>query len=143
MSDPRFHVARTIAAPPDRVWALLVDLSSWRSWNPTVVSVEGQVVPDGSVRLVATVDPKRTFTLRVTEVVPSRRLVWSSGMPLGLFRGTRTYSLVPVDGGAGTGFAMAEAYTGPLAGLVGRSIPDLGPSFEAFADGLKAEAERR
>lgn len=44
--------------------------------------------------------------------------------------------------GEGTDVAMTEAYSGPLAGLIGRSIPDLGPSFEAFADALKAAAER-
>ena len=36
---------------------------------------------------------------------------------------------------------MHEEYTGPMAGLIFRSIPDLGPSFERFAAGLKAQAE--
>ena len=95
MTAPRFHAARRIAAAPDRVWAALVDLPSWTSWNPTIVSVEGDVVPGGTVRLVAAVNPRRTFVLRVTELVPARRLVWASGMPLGLFRGVRTYALTP------------------------------------------------
>jgi len=142
MTGPRFHAARRIAAAPDRVWAALVDLPSWTAWNPTIVSVGGEVVAGGTVRLVATVNPGRTFVLRVTEVVPARRLVWASGMPLGLFRGVRTYALTPTDDGTGTDFAMSEAYTGALAGLIGRSIPDLNPSFEAFAGALKATAER-
>ena len=94
------------------------------------------------MRLVATGDERRTFVLRVMELVPARRMVWASGMPLGLFRGTRTYALAPAADDTGTDFAMTEAYTGVLAGLIGRSIPDLNPSFEAFADGLKAAAER-
>ncbi len=142
MSAPRFHVTRRIAAPPDRAWALLVDLPAWRAWNPTVVSVDGDIAAGGAVRLVSTVDPKRTFSLRVTELLPPTRLTWASGMPLGLFRGTRTYTLAPADAGTATDFAMTETYEGPLAGLIGRSIPDLGPSFEEFADGLKAAAER-
>jgi hypothetical protein len=141
MTAPRFHASRRIAAAPDRVWALLVDLPSWASWNPTIVSVEGDITPGGTVRLVAAVNRQRTFTLRVTELVPPRRMVWASGMPLGLFRGVRTYSLTPA-GEEGTDFAMTEAYSGALAGLIGRSIPDLGPSFEAFADALKAAAEQ-
>ena len=60
-------------------------------------------------------------------------------MPLGLFVGTRTYSLVP--SGAGTTVTMRETYTGPLAGLIGRSVPDLQPSFDAFVRGLRADAE--
>ena len=142
MSAPRFRAARRIAAAPDRVWALLVDLPSWSAWNPTIVSVEGDVTPGGTVRLVATVNRQRTFALRVTELVPPQRMVWASGMPLGLFRGVRTYALAPAAGDAGTDFAMTEVYSGALAGLIGPSIPDLGPSFEAFADALKGAAER-
>jgi hypothetical protein len=141
MSAPRFHASRRIAAAPDRAWALLVDLPSWRAWNPTIVAIEGDVAPGGTVRLVAKVNPQRTFTLRVTELVPPQRMVWASGMPLGLFRGVRTYALTPAAGGEETDFAMTESYTGALAGLIARSIPDLGPSFEAFADALKAAAE--
>ena len=142
MTGPRFHASRAIAAAPDRVWALLVDLPSWSAWNPAIVSVEGEVAMGGTVRLVAKVSPRRTFVVRVAELDPPQRMVWSSGMPLGLFRGTRTYALTPTADGSGTDFAMTEAYTGALAGLIGRSIPDLGPSFEAFAEGLKTAAER-
>ena len=37
---------------------------------------------------------------------------------------------------------MREEYTGPLLGMIWKSIPDLGPSFEEFASGLKAAAEK-
>jgi hypothetical protein len=36
---------------------------------------------------------------------------------------------------------MREEYTGPLAGMIFKSIPDLGPSFRQFAEGLKQTAE--
>jgi hypothetical protein len=68
------------------------------------------------------------------------RMVWSDGMPLGLFRGVRTYQLRPFS--AGTTFSMTEEFTGPLSNLIARSIPDLTESFNQFADGLKAAAER-
>jgi hypothetical protein len=38
---------------------------------------------------------------------------------------------------------MEERSTGPLAGMSGRSIPDLSGSFEHFATGLKSQAESR
>lgn len=60
-------------------------------------------------------------------------------MPLGLFKGVRTYSLDPE--GDGTRFTMREEYTGPMLPLIWRSMPDLGPSFEQFARGLKTRAE--
>ena len=139
MSAPRFHAVRRIAAAPERVWALLVDLPSWSAWNSTIVSIEGDVTPGGTVRLVAAVNQQRTFTLRVTELVPPQHMVWASGMPLGLFRGVRTYSLAPAAGDEGTDFAMTEAYTGPLAGLIGRVHPRPGPVIR----GVRRRAEGR
>lgn len=38
--------------------------------------------------------------------------------------------------------AHASRYTGLMAGMIAKSIPDLQPSFEKFAQGLKAESER-
>ena len=38
-------------------------------------------------------------------------MTWSGGMPLGLFKGVRTFTLEPADGGA-TRFSMREEYTG-------------------------------
>ena len=61
-------------------------------------------------------------------------------MPLGLFRGVRTFEVSP-DGTGGTALRVREEYTGPLLMLVGRSMPDLGPSFDRFATGLKRRAE--
>ena len=56
--------------------------------------------------------------------------------------GVRTFTLERDDGGP-TRFRMREEYTGPLLPLIWRSLPDLGPSFEQFARGLKARAEER
>jgi hypothetical protein len=42
---------------------------------------------------------------------------------------------------ARTEFSMQERYSGLLAGLITRAIPDLSESFARFADGLKRAAE--
>ena len=70
---------------------------------------------------------------------PPTETTWTGGMPLGLFTGVRTFRLAS-DGG-GTRVTMREEYSGPLVGLMGRSIPDLQPSFDRFVNGLKARAE--
>ena len=62
-------------------------------------------------------------------------------MPLGLFKGERTYQLRQVASG-GVEFAMREDYTGLLAPLFTKSIPDLQPAFDEFAACLKSRAER-
>jgi hypothetical protein len=87
------------------------------------------------------VSPGRAFPVKVAEFTPGRKMVWSGGMPLGLFKGVRTFTLSPEADGMTT-FAMREEYTGPLAPMIFRSIPNLGPSFEQFASGLKRRAER-
>jgi hypothetical protein len=62
------------------------------------------------------------------------------GMPFGLFKGVRTYTLA-VDKSGGTLFTMREEYTGPMAASIGRSILDLNPSFQQFASGRGARVE--
>jgi hypothetical protein len=62
-------------------------------------------------------------------------------MPLGLFTGTRTFTLTPGEGGSVV-FAMREVFNGLMAGLITRSIPDLQPAFDRFAADLKHAAER-
>ena len=70
---------------------------------------------------------------------PARRLVLTGGMPLGLFKGVRTYTLTPE--GTGTRFHMREEFSGPLLNIIWKSMPDLQPSFDEFAAGLKAKVE--
>jgi hypothetical protein len=140
MTAKAYSVTRDIEAPPQVVWDLLTDPSSYQEWNPAVLSIEGAMSPGGTIRLVSIASPERTFSLTVTSMRAPARMVWSDGMPLGLFRGVRTYRLDPA--GSGTAFSMTEEFSGPLAGLITKAIPDLTESFNQFADGLKAAAER-
>jgi hypothetical protein len=139
MTAKSYTVSRAIQAPAQVVWDLLTDPSSYRDWNPAVLSIEGVMSPGSTIRLVSVASPSRTFSLKVASMKAPQRMVWSDGMPLGLFRGVRTYQLE--SAGAVTTFSMTEEFTGPLSGLIVRSIPDLTESFNQFADGLKAAAE--
>jgi uncharacterized protein YndB with AHSA1/START domain len=139
VTTKEYRVSRAIQAPPQVVWELLTDPSSYQDWNRAVLSIEGTMETGSTIRLVSVASPKRTFSLKVTSMEAPVRMVWSDGMPLGLFRGVRTYWLDPLDNG--TTFSMTEEFTGPLSGLIARSIPDLTDSFNQFADGLKAAAE--
>lgn len=139
MAATSYSASRDIQARPEVVWALLTDPSSYQDWNPAVLRIEGVMAPGGTIKLVSIASPQRTFSLRVTSMQAPVSMVWSDGMPFGLFRGVRTYRLDPA--GNGTSFSMTEEFTGPLAGLISKSIPDLTDSFDTFADGLKAAAE--
>jgi len=135
-----YEASAVIAAPPDIVWAVLTDAGSYWEWD-SGARVEGRIASGERIKVTSEANPKRAFPVQVTELTPPARMTWSGGMPLGLFRGVRTFRLEPRGGN--TAFTMREEYTGPLLPLIWRTMPDLGPSFTRFAEGLKAEAERR
>src|SRR6476469_9605692 len=104
----RYHVERRIDAPPERVWALLADASTYGAWNRAVVSIEGTIATGSTISLVSIANPKRAFKLHVADVAAPNRMVWSNGMPFGLFSGVRTYRVDPREGV--THFEMTEEY---------------------------------
>jgi uncharacterized protein YndB with AHSA1/START domain len=136
-----FEASATIDATPEEVWAVLIDAASWPRWDSGVEQVQGEVSLGEKITIRSAVAPGRAFPVKVTALEPSESLELTGGMPLGLFRGIRTYRLRP--DGANTQFTMREEYGGPLRGLIIRSIPDLQPSFEQFAQGLKRRVESR
>jgi hypothetical protein len=136
-----YEASSTIAAEPDAIWAILIDAAAYPTWDSGVERVEGTIAPGETITVVSAVNPGRAFPVKVTEFEPGRSMTWSGGMPLGVFKGVRTFALVPENGG-GTRFTIREEYTGPLLPLIWLSMPDLQPSFDQFAAGLKERAER-
>ena len=134
-----YESSSTIDATPDTIWRILTDGTRYAEWDSGVVRVEGTIAPGETIKVVSEVNPKRAYPIRVTEFEPGKRMTWTGGMPLGLMKGVRTFRLTPADGA--TNFTMREEFTGPMVPLVWKSMPDLGPSFEKFAKGLKAKAE--
>lgn len=134
-----YSVTRDIDAPPQAVWDLLTDASTYGSWNDAIVSLEGPIAVGNRLALVSIVNPDRTFKPKVVEMTEPSRMVWADGMPLGLFKGVRTYTLTPQ--GSGTRFTMEEVFSGLMEPMISKSIPDMSDSFEQFADGLKRAAE--
>ena len=135
-----YEATSMIVASPEAVWAVLSDGASWPAWDSGVDAVEGRIAPGESIKIRTQAAPGRSFPVKVTTFDPPVELRFSGGMPLGMFRGERTYLLSP-DANGSTAFQMREEYTGPLVGLIWRSMPDLGPSFEKFAQGLKQRVE--
>ncbi len=136
-----FEVRCTIDAPPERVWARLTDAQALVNGGLGVLRLEGTIAAGERLKVWSEASPDRAFALTVTEFTPHRRMVWTGGMPLGLFTGVRQFTLTP--GSRGTEFHMHEAFTGLMAPLISRSIPDLNPSFQKFARGLQALAEEK
>jgi hypothetical protein len=135
-----YRASSSIEADPDTIWAILTDASAYPEWDNDVVRIEGTIAPGERIKLYSELDPKRGHPIKVADFEPGRGMAWKGGMPLGLFKGIRTFELKP-EGAGVTRFTMEERFSGPLLPLIGRTLPDFGPSFEKFAQGLKRRAE--
>lgn len=140
---PEYSTQVVIAAPPERVWAILVDGSRYAEWNPEIFRIDGNLT--AGARITAQVrlgsGATRRVPMRVTELAAPTRMVWVGGLPFGLFVGRRTYTVGPAAGG--TEFRLHLDMVGPLSGLIGTSVGNRQPEIDSFAAGLKREAERR
>lgn len=137
----RYRATTQILASPEKIWKLLTDASGYPKWDPGVDRIEGTIAAGSRVTAFTKRDPKRGFPARVSEFVPARKMVWTGGMPLGLFKGVRTFTLTPKNDGA-VEFTLQEEFSGPLLPLFAGTIPDLTQTFEDFVAGLKAFAEK-
>jgi uncharacterized protein YndB with AHSA1/START domain len=134
-----YQATAMIEAPPEQVWPALTDIAAWPRWDSGVTKVDGRLALGEKLSITVEANGRRAFPVKVVTLSEPDRMVFRGGMPLGLFTGERTYTLQ--QEGTGTRFTMREQYTGPLAGMIFKSIPNLAPSFQQFANGLKRQAE--
>jgi hypothetical protein len=134
------RVQTNIQARPETLWGLLTDAQGFPSWNSAVTAIDGQIDEGQKIKVHAP-GTKRTFTPKVSGVKTNRRMMWIGGVP-GLFKGLRTFELVPRDDGS-TDFIMRERFSGLMMPLAKRSMPDFGPVFRQYADDLKRAGEQR
>jgi hypothetical protein len=128
-----------IQASAEILWGLLTDAEGFSRWNSTVSGIDGQIREGERLRLHVP-GTKRTFTPKVSGVVPARRMVWSDGFAP-IFKGVRTFVLGPRSSDS-TDFVMEERFSGVVFALTKAMLPDFRPIFEAFASDLKREAQR-
>ena len=100
LTSKTFEAEITIAAPPEKIWAVLMDTGGYPDWNPTFVEVSGPYLvgtkissrvrkPDG-----AFVEMRPT----VKALVPNRELRQGGGLP-GVLTYNHSWILQPVEGG--------------------------------------------
>lgn len=136
-----YSATTTIKASPETIWAILTHAPGYPRWDPGVDRIEGQIAPGEKITAFTKLSPGRAFPVKVTEFVPGRKMTWTGGMPLGLFKGERTFTITP-QGPDAVEFTVREEFSGPLLPLFGRSLPDLNRAFEQFVAGLKEYAEQ-
>lgn len=141
MSAQKYSANRMIAAPASIVWTILTDRALLASGPFGIARLDGELRTGGKLSLVSQLVPNRAFKLTVAQFERERLMVWQGGMPFGVFTGTRRFILSEVAGE--TKFDVEEVFTGAMAGMITRSMPDLQPGFDQFADALKNMSEER
>ncbi|NYE95790.1 uncharacterized protein YndB with AHSA1/START domain [Psychromicrobium silvestre] len=129
------QVAIAVNAEAPSIWHLLTTASDYPRWNSTVVSIEGEILSGSKIKLVSTLDPSRTFSLKVKTFEENSTLAWGDAL------GTRTYTLTPIAEG-GTSVEIVEKIGGPIFPLFASKIPSFDESFTQFAADLKTAAEQ-
>ncbi len=99
-----------------------------------LMCIDGRIAEGEKIKLKSTLDPKRTFKLKVKKMETNKLLEWGDG------QGHRVYAIT--NNGDGTVlFSMNEKIGGFMFPMYAKHIPPFDKSFEQFAADLKKEAE--
>jgi len=132
----------TVEAPPEAVWAVLVDVESWPQVTASMDSVErldaGPLRVGSRARIRQPKLPTAVWT--VTELTEPERFTWVATGP-----GVRTTAMHEVSGSGGTSRLRLElTQAGPLGSALGRLARGLVERYLSLeADGIKRRAEGR
>jgi len=135
-----FSATVVINAPPRRVWRLLTAVGDWSDWHPTIAAIEGDMKRGGKLIARAKATPDKPFAVKVVALTPERRMVWKSGMPLGMLTEQREYVLEDLPQGRAR-LTLNQRYDGCLMAFVGGSIPDMNAPLTETTTAIKAKLE--
>jgi len=128
-----------IAAPREKVWAILTDLPSYPAWNPFIRRIEGKLVVGETITadLHTTNLPPRTVKAKILIVDHGAQLRWLGSLP-GLFSGEHYWILRDRPDG-GTDMEQGETFKGVMVPFI--KPERLRVDYEAMNKALKARAE--
>jgi uncharacterized protein YndB with AHSA1/START domain len=134
-------IAVDIAAPPEQVWEVLVDVERWSDWTDTVTWVrrldEGPLRAGSRAKINQPKVPETDYV--VTELEPGRSFTWVATGP-GVLT-TARHVIEPLPGG-GARVRLSVEQAGWLGSLMGRLYRGLTDRYlAAEAAGLKARCE--
>jgi hypothetical protein len=108
----------TVAAPPERLFAIYEDVSNWHTWDPDTrqASLQGPFEAGSCGRLTPT--RGRTVPMKITDVVRDRSFTVESRIPM--FRMVFEHELLPRD--AATEVVHRVTFSGLLSAVIGRVL---------------------
>ena len=100
LTSKTFEAEITIAAPPEKIWAVLMDTGAYPDWNPTFVEVSGPYLVGTKISSRVRKPDGAFVEMRpiVKALVPNRELRQGGGLP-GVLTYNHRWILQPVEGG--------------------------------------------
>jgi uncharacterized protein YndB with AHSA1/START domain len=137
-----FRVEFEIAAPPDRVWAVIRDVERWHEWTASITRVEilggGPLAVGKKARVLQPRLPVAVW--QVTEFVEGRSFRWETRGPGVVAAGI--HAVAPRGEGSLATLALEHSgLLGPLFARLSRDITERYVRMEA--EGLRERAEGR
>jgi carbon monoxide dehydrogenase subunit G len=142
----QYSITTEIDAPPDVVYAVLIDVERWPEWTPTVTRVErlgdaGAPFALGTrVRIIQPKVPPAEWT--VTAIEAGRGFRYVSRSPGATVEAN--HWIEPVEAGERSRVTLSVTFDGFLGRLIGRMMRGLNERYIAQeAAGLKQRSEAR
>lgn len=134
----------TIAAPPERVWAVLTDFDAYPQWNSVISKVRTELRVGAAIRFRIKIEasPELGFTAKILRCAPGRELAWRGGAPLvpALAWGEHYFRLTPA--GTGTQLTHGEDFGGLLKLVMRGAVrARVTRTYDGLNRALKARAE--
>ncbi|MCA9637325.1 MAG: SRPBCC domain-containing protein [Myxococcales bacterium] len=134
----------TIAAPPERVWQVLVDTAAYPQWNPLVRRLRHRGPLIAGARGLLSIEllpgrPPLLVPVRLRCVDRQRELSWTGGIP-GVVVGLHYHRIVDGDARS-TRLVHGERFEGALVPLLRPIRGQLQEGYARFNAALKARAE--
>lgn len=138
----QFRTKAIINGSSDLVWQTITSSELYPRFDPNCISIEGSIKEGNYLKIRSKLSPNRVFKVKVIKLTPQELMVWQSGLPFGLFVGTRSFTVIAKDDQT-TEFHMEEVFKGPLEPLFKKLIPDMTKAFDQCSQGLKKYIESR
>ncbi|QCO98361.1 hypothetical protein FCN77_12500 [Arthrobacter sp. 24S4-2] len=127
-----------INARASTVWEVITDAGNLTVWESGITAIDGELRNGGTIRIKTADAGGRTLRLRVQQM-PGEVMTWTSRLPLGLLKRTRTFTL-SLQAGL-THLTVKEEVSGPLAAFLGNTRPDTSQHLNEYVHAVTNRAE--
>ncbi len=132
-----------IDALPQRIWEVLLDLGSWKDWNPFIIESEGEVaVGERLKNTMLNGEKTYVFKPKVLKVEKHREFLWRGRLIMpGIFDGRHGFRIEAMDNGQ-CRFVNYEKFSGLCSKMIMRKIhSDTKRNFDRMNQALKEQVE--